>query len=217
MITIHGLFGSPFVRALRIALAEKALPWAWAPFAIGQQKQEPYLSRQPFGKIPAMEDDGFGLYETQAMLRYIERKAPAPTLIPSDLREAARMDQLLGITDCALWPTVCLPINFNRLVAPRLGMQVDEAAIEAALPHAKTTIRAIAGLMGEGPFLTGDVFSLADAAIIPHLDMLASTPEGRPLMDAQPRLTAWLALVRQRPSVIASRRPPEEVLGVAAA
>ena len=212
MITIHGVFGSPFVRALRIALDEKALPWAWAPLKLGTNRQEPYLSRQPFGKIPAIEDAGFDLYETQAILRHIDRKTPTPALIPADPRQAARMDQMLAILDCALWPSVCLPINFNRLIAPKLGRPVDEAAIAAALPMAETTVRAVAALQAEAPFMTGQAISLADIALLPHLDALAITPEGRPMIEAQPRLFEWLGHMRKRPSVLASRRPPEDVL-----
>ncbi len=100
MITIHGVFGSPFVRALRIALDEKGLPWAWAPLTLGEHKQEPYLSLHPFGKIPAIVDDGFELYETQAMLRHIDRTAAEPALMPADPYRAARADQILAIVDC---------------------------------------------------------------------------------------------------------------------
>ncbi len=215
MITIHGIFGSPFVRALRIALDEKRLPWAWAPFPLGAQKQEPYLRLQPFGKIPAIVDDGFELYETNAMLRHIERKAPHPALIPTDPHRAARMDQLMGIVDCALWPSVCRPINFNRLVAPRIGVPVDEAAITAALPMAKTTLDAIANLDVGGPFITGDTLTLADIALLPHIDALAKTPEGREMLSAYPAIGAWLETMRARPSVPTSNLPPEQVLAAA--
>jgi glutathione S-transferase len=211
MITIHGVFGSPFVRALRIALDEKHLPWAWAPFPLGAQKQEPYLSLQPFGKIPALTDDGFALYETNAMLRYIDRKSPTPALTPTDPHRAGRMDQLLCIVDCALWPTACRPINFNRLVAPRIGVPTDETAIEAALPHAETTLKAIAALHA-GPYLTGETLTLADIAMLPHLDALSKTPEGKTLLIGYPAIQAWLETMRARPSVPTSNKPPETVL-----
>ena len=211
MITVHGIFGSPFVRALRIALEEKGVPWAWAPFAMGQQKQEPYLSLHPFGKIPAIEDDGFVLYETQAMLRHIDRARPAPALIPADPRRAARMDQMLAILDCYLWPLACRPINFNRLVAPRIGVPVNDAAVAAATPDAVVAVRALASLQA-GPFLTGETISLADAAVLPHLDMLSRTPEGGPILAAHGALSSWLAMMRERPSVENSRQPPELVL-----
>jgi glutathione S-transferase len=212
MITIHGIFGSPFVRALRIALSEKNLAWGWAPFVLGAHKQEPYISRHPFGKIPAIDDDGFELYETQAMLRYIDRKAPEPALTPSDTQSLARMDQILAIVDCYLWPTACRPINFNRLIAPRIGMTPDEAAVAEGVPHATVAVAAIAKLQGRHEYLAGDALSLADIAVIPHLDGLSRTAEGAPLIEAHTALAAWLERMRARQSVRDSNVPPEKLL-----
>jgi glutathione S-transferase len=212
MITIHGIFGSPFVRALRIGLEEKGVEWDWAPFPLGAQKQEPYLSLHPFGKIPAIVDDGFVLYESQAMLRHIDRKVASPALIPSDPLQAARMDQLLCIVDCYLWPTACFPINFNRLIAPRIGMAPDEQAVANGVPRAEVAVRAIAALQGGNRFLAGDALSLADIAVVPHLDALAMTPEGAPIMAAHPALMAWLTEMRARPSVKRAAVAPEKLL-----
>ena len=212
MITIHGIFGSPFVRALRIGLEEKGVAWNWAPFPLGAQKQEPYLSLHPFGKIPAIVDDGFVLYESHAILRHIDRKAASPALIPSDPRQAARMDQLLCIVDCYLWPTACFPINFNRMIAPRIGLAPDEQAVADGVPRAEVAVRAIADLQAGNRFLAGDALSLADIAVVPHLDALAVTPEGAPIMAAHPALMAWLTEMRTRPSVKRAAVAPEKLL-----
>ncbi len=95
------------------------------------------------------------------------------------------------------------------------GMPVDDAAVAAALPMAETAVRAIAALQADAPFMTGGAISLADIALVPHLDALAVTPEGRPMVAAHPRLGAWLEAMRTRPSVLASRRAPDEVLAAA--
>lgn len=215
MITIHGVFGSPFVRALRIALDEKGLPWAWAPFTLGEHKQEPYLSLHPFGKIPAIVDDGFALHETNAMLRHIDRKAPAPALMPTDPYRAARVDQILAIVDNYLWPLACAPINFNRLIAPRIGLPVNEDAVTGGIPHAEVAVRALDRLHGGAPFLTGETLTLADIAVVPHLDALARTPEGQAILAPYPGLLAWIERMRARPAVQASSKPPEAVLQAA--
>lgn len=215
MITIFGIFGSPFVRALRIALDEKGLAWAWSPFALGEHKEAAYLARHPFGKIPAIEDDGFALYETSAMLRHIERKQPDPALIPADAHRAARMDQLMCIVDNYLFRDAAMPIGFNRVIAPRIGRPVDEAAVAAAVQPCRTTLGAIACLQSEGVFLTGDTLTLADIAILPHLDFLTRTPEGGEALAAFPRLLGWLETMRARPSVQRSAVAPEKILQAA--
>jgi len=212
MITLHGIFGSPFVRAIRIALMEKELDWNWAPFKLGEQSQEPYASLHPFGKIPALTDDGFELYETQAMLRYIDRAAAAHPLAPIDHKAAARMDQLLGIVDCYLWPNVSRPIGFNRIIAPRIGVAPDEQAVVNALPFAKMTIGAIARLMPQRGYMVGDNLTLADIAHIPHLDWLQQIPEVAVMFDDHPVLMKWLGNMRERKSVQDSARAPEKLL-----
>jgi glutathione S-transferase len=215
MITIYGIFGSPFVRALRIALDEKGLPWAWSPFQLGEQTQEPYLSRQPFGKIPAIEDDGFPLYETGAMLRHIDRKTPEPALIPADPKRAARMDQIMCIVDNYLFRDACGPIGFNRLIAPRIGLPVKEEAVAAAVAPARRAVTAISKLHAGGAFLTGDGVTLADIAVLPHLDLLNRTPEGGGILADFPVLTDWIATMNARPSVRASGKSPDKVLNAA--
>ncbi len=215
MITIHGVFGSPFVRTVRIGLDEKGLPWAWAPFKLGEQKQEPHLSLHPFGKIPAITDDGFVLHETNAILRHIDRKVQAPALIPADPHRAARMDQIMCIVDNYLWPNVSRPIGFNRVIAPMIGAPVDEDAIRQAMPDARTTLRALAGLLGENDFLCGPDISLADIAVLPHVKFLDRAPEGQDLLASHAGLVAWLARMSARPSVAASAKPPEKVLNAA--
>jgi glutathione S-transferase len=212
MITLYGIFGSPFVRAVRIALEEKHLPWVWSPFKLGDQTQQPYLSLHPFGKIPALADDGFALYETQAMLRYINSAAPEPALIPGGRQDAARMDQLLTILDCYCWLNVARPIGFNRIIAPRIGVAPDEQAIANAIPHAHTTLAAIEALMPDTGFMVGSALTLADIALIPHLDLLQMTPECGPILAQHPKLTAWLAAMRGRQSVRNSNVPPERLL-----
>ena len=65
---VHGVPGSPYVRAALLTLEEKGAPYKLAAMAPGTLKQEPHLSRHPFGRIPAFEHDGWMLYETWAIM-----------------------------------------------------------------------------------------------------------------------------------------------------
>lgn len=208
MFTIHGIFGSPFVRSVRIALEEKKLPWAWENVGFGNTKAEPHISRHPFGRIPAIDDDGFELYETQAILRYINRLRADPPLIPADPRTEARMNQFMGISDGYFFPQVTATISFGRFIAPRLGLPVDEDKIAAAVPQATTCLAAINALLSDGPYLTGNQFTLADILLMPNVEPLAMTPEGQTIIPNYPKITAWVAKCAERPSVQASAAPP---------
>src|SRR5215471_1622187 len=97
--TIHTIPGSPFARAVCATLEEKGAAYRIHGMQPGQHKVEPHVSRHPFGRVPVIEHDGFMLYETQAILRYLDRVLPAPALTPTDPKAAARMDQVMNVSD----------------------------------------------------------------------------------------------------------------------
>src|SRR5258708_2977289 len=90
---VHSIPGSPFGRAVLTTLEEKGASYRFSPVAPGTLRSPEHLARHPFGRVPVLEHNGFLLYETQAILRYLDRVLPAPALTPSDPKRAARMDQ----------------------------------------------------------------------------------------------------------------------------
>ena len=71
-IVIHGVPGSPYLRSALLGLEEKGLPYRLNVIELETQRGPEYLKLQPFGRIPVLEHGDFRLYETQAMLRYID-------------------------------------------------------------------------------------------------------------------------------------------------
>ena len=199
-LVVHGLSGSPFVSSVLIGLAEKRLPHRYVRMPFGTSKSPENMARQPFGRVPSLEHGDFHLYETQAILRYIDQLAPEPVLQPADARARARMNQVMGINDWYLFPRVGVAITFPRIVAPLYQRPVDEAAIVAALPAARVCIGELDRLLGGGPFFGGEAISLADILVVPQLDFAALTQEARDLM-APTGLAAWLERMRARDSL----------------
>ena len=146
---VHGVPGSPYVRAALLALEEKGADYRLAAMPFGTAKQEPYISLQPFARIPAFEHDGWVLYETQAIMRYVDAVVSGPSLQPGEPRAAARMNQLLGIADWYVMPQVSSAITFGRVVAPRFNLPVDEDRIARGIPNARICIGEIARLLGD--------------------------------------------------------------------
>jgi glutathione S-transferase len=203
--TVHTIPGSPFARAVFATLEEKGASWRIAPLGPGTNRQEPHLSRHPFGRVPVLEHDGFHLYETQAILRYLDRILPQPSLTPTDPKASARMDQVMNINDWYLFQGCANIIVFQRIIAPRLlGQPSNEAAVTDAMPRARTVFPELARLLGDRPYFAGDQVSLADFLVAPHLDFFAMTPEWGPLTVEAPNLVAWLARMEQRPSMQAT-------------
>jgi len=71
---VYGPALSTYVWSARLALAEKGVTHELVDVPFGAQREEPHLSRQPFAKLPAFEHDGFVLYETQAIVRYVDER-----------------------------------------------------------------------------------------------------------------------------------------------
>jgi glutathione S-transferase len=200
MIVIHGVPGSPYVRMPLLACEEKGVAWRLAAMSMGEARTPKHLARQPFARIPAMEHGDFQLYEAQAMLRYIDQAFDGPPLIPADPRAAARMNQVMGIVDWYVMPSISAGICFNRIIKPMFDMPVDEAAVAAAVPMAGTCVDALSAILGDMPFFAGEAVSLADLAAVAHLDFMPLAPETRELLAASPALAAWLERMTARPS-----------------
>jgi glutathione S-transferase len=202
---VHSVPGSPFGRAVLAMLEEKGTPYRLAPVALGTFQSPEHLARHPFGRVPVLEHGGFMLYETQAILRYLDRLLPQPSLTPADPRRAARMDQAMNVNDWYLFHGVGNVIIFHRVIAPRLlGKAPDEAGIEAAMPKAKVVFNELARLLGENEYFSGDAISLADLMLAPAVEFFTLVPEWSVLGAPHANLVAWIARMQARPSMQAT-------------
>ena len=204
---VYGAAMSPYVWSARLALAEKGVAHDLVSVGIDEFRTEPHISRHPFGRIPAFEHDGFELYETQAIMRYVDEAFPAAPLQPIELHPFARMNQIMGIVDSYLTPCLLMNVLFQRFVAPLIGRSCDEAAVADALPRVRHCIGEIARLAGDQPFLVGDAVSLADLMVIPQLSYFTKLPEGAAQFAELPALGAWVDRMEERQSVQVTRPP----------
>jgi len=203
--TVHTIPGSPFARAVLATLEEKGARYRLAPVMPGTMRSPEHLARHPFGRVPVFEHNGFVIYETQAILRYLDRVLPEPSLTPADPKAAARMDQAMNVNDWYLFQGVGNVITFHRVVGPKLmGLQPDEAAIAAAMPKAQAVFDELARLLGERTYFTGEALSLADILVAPQLAFFTLTPEWAELGAPHANLAAWLARMEARPSMQAT-------------
>ena len=201
MITVHSIPGSPYGLLVLATCVEKNAPYRLQPVIPGQHRQAPYTSLHPFSRIPAIEDGDFKLYETQAIARYIDAAYGAPrALTPKDPKAEARMNQVIGVIDWYFFaPNSAMTLGFNRIVAPKLGFPVDEAAAIASLPQTRHSLEVLAGFVAKSPYMAGESFSLADIHAGSHIDLLIGAPEAREMIEGTP-IPAWLERLAARPS-----------------
>jgi glutathione S-transferase len=202
---VHGVPGSPYVRSALLGFEERHVPYRLEAMPIGASKSEQHLQRQPFGRIPALEHGDFRLYETQAILRYANRLGSGPSLVPTDAKAAARVDQIVGIVDWYVMPFITVGITAERVMSQLFwGRATDEANITRALPTARTCIRELARLQGTAPFAAGDNLSIADLMLAPQLEYFRATPEGTELLRGT-CLDSWLTRMGLRASMQATQ------------
>ena len=204
-LILHGYRYSVYQRIARLALAEKGVAYERVevnPFA--PDVPAAYLALHPFGRVPALVHDGFALYETAAITRYIDRAFPGPALQPTGPRALARMDQIIGVVDAyAYWPLV-RQVFSHRVFRPRAGQPGDEAEIAKGLAAAVKVLAALEKLMADDAFLVGPSLSLADLHLGAMLAYFVQAGEGDALVHKHVRLADWWQRLKRRPSFTAT-------------
>lgn len=206
-IIVYGAAYSVYVRAVRLALAEKGVPYELVEvdvFAAGGPPAE-QVARHPFGRIPAFEHDGFRLYEASAIERYVDEAFDGPRLQPESPKSRAIMNQAISLLDSYAYRTLVWNIYVESVSKPREGQRRDEAWIAAALPRAETCLDALERVMGHGPWLAGAHFTLADCHAAPMFDYFRLAAEGAAMLATHESLSRWWERMAARPSMLATR------------
>jgi glutathione S-transferase len=200
---LYGLARSVYTRIVRLALEEKAVGYSLEEVEIFGPRGVPaaHLARQPFGRIPAFEHDGFMLYETDAITRYIDEAFTGTRLQPHLLRARARMNQVIAIIDAYAYRPMIWGVFAARIVAPEEGIAPNEMLVAESLTRSRTCCRALEQILGTSRYFTGEELTLADLHALPILLYFSMTQEGRETLSEHPRLRAWLDATAARPSV----------------
>jgi glutathione S-transferase len=200
---LFGLSYSVYTRIARLVLEEKGVRYRFQEVDVFASSGVPpeHLRRHPFGRIPVLEHDGFMLYETSAITRYVDETFRGPALQPAAPASRARMNQTISSLDAYAYRPMIWDIFVQRVSVPRSGGVPDEHAIQTALPVARTCLSVLAAQLAERHYLVGDSLSLADLHAAPMLMYLAATPEGTQLLKEHPMLQAWLRAMSARESV----------------
>jgi glutathione S-transferase len=171
---IYGVPLSVHTRKIIGAARLKNIPYELQPVVpvIPGNPPPNWRELSPLGLIPAIEDEGFRLADSTAILHYLERKVPEPALLPSEpqaLGTALFLDAWAGT---ALFGAVVRPLFHNQIVRPNINkLPADQSQIDAALrlavPEAFTYLESLI----RGSFLVGSAPSIADLAVVSNLIM----------------------------------------------
>jgi glutathione S-transferase len=194
MIRLHYHPASTYSRRVRIALLEKGIPHELVPVDLAARKhREPeYLELNPYARVPTLEEDGFVLYESAAILQYLEATYPTPPLVPPDVRGRALVDMHLRLCDLQM-ARHAGTIVFPKRFLPR--ERWDGEAMETAKRSIEKHLAILDRQLGSDEYLVANRYTLAEVSYTPFLYFL-------PLMEITPppAVSAWSARVLARPS-----------------
>jgi glutathione S-transferase len=177
------------VRIVRLVLAEKGIAYELVPVDVFAEGGAPawYGGHHPFGRIPAFEHDGFRLFETSAIGRYVDEAFDGPALQPKDARTRATMNQIIGLLDAYAYKSMVWDVAVERLEKE----VPDEALIANGLRQAETVLSVLTALKAPGPWLLGEQLTLADLHAASIIAYFLKVTEGQKLLAAFADIRAW--------------------------
>jgi glutathione S-transferase len=214
MPKVYGVSLSPFVRKVRVVLAEKNVAYEVDPVLPVNVSAE-FKKKSPLGKVPAYEDGGKTLADSSIICAYIERTHPTPALYPSDAYECARATWFEEYADSGISPIAGPKVFFQKIVGPKFFQQTtDEAVVKNALEvELPPMFDYLNGELRDGnPHFVGNQLTIADIAVASIFVNLQHTGF---VLDASrwPRLAAALNATQGRPSFQALIAEDRAMLG----
>jgi glutathione S-transferase len=192
-VTLHGYQFSVYTRIAKMVLHEKGVSYDTVEVDPFSDVDPAYLDLHPFGRVPVLTHDGFSVFETVAITRYIDSAFEGPSLQPNGLKAATRMNQVIAMVDSyGYWPMV-RQIFSHRVFQPLAGEPADESEIAAGLRASQKVLAALNDIAEEGYVLNGNKITLADCHLAPMVDYFVRAQEGRDMMRLYPALSGWWA------------------------
>jgi len=168
---LYSFFNSSTSYRVRIALALKGVDANLLPVNIRVQahKAPEYVAKNPSANVPLIDDDGFRLGQSLAIIDYLDARYPEPRLIPQQVQERARVLEMAYLIACDMHPVNNLRVL--RYLVKELG--VDEVAKNAWYAHwideGFSSLEQLLARADSGKFCLGEQVSLADCCLVPQV------------------------------------------------
>ena len=117
---VYGFTRSTFVNIVRMVLTHKEVPYTFRDLESEMGKSS-HLALHPFNRVPILQHGDFVLYETSAIVAYLDETFPCLPLQPSDIPGRARIEQWISIVNSYYYPYMIYHVSHERNVFPELG------------------------------------------------------------------------------------------------
>jgi glutathione S-transferase len=210
---VYGFPQSTFVNIVRLVLTHKNVPYTFHDLETVMGKQE-HLALHPFNRVPILGHGEFTVYETSAIVSYIDEAFPGPRLTPQDVRARARMNQWISAVNSYYYPYMIYHVTHERRVFPELGIPSDEKVVAHALPKVELGLQVLERTLSRGDdYLVGSELSLADFYLLPSTFSFYQIEEGKTLYPKFPAFCRWrermenLETTKKLRAILPPRRP----------
>ncbi|KAJ3500080.1 hypothetical protein NMY22_g19382 [Coprinellus aureogranulatus] len=201
VLTLYGGSNATCTQRVATILHEKQVPFKFVEIDLRnrEHKSPEYLEKQPFGQVPVIDDDGYLLYESRAISRYIaEKYADQGTpLIPKDLKARGRFEQAASIEQNNFDPFAS-KIVMEKVFKPFFGMSTDEAIYEANNETLNAKLDVYEKILSKQKYLAGDELTLADLFHLPYGTLVSAA--GSDAITKRPNVARWFKEISERAS-----------------
>ncbi|KAJ2923723.1 hypothetical protein H1R20_g13374, partial [Candolleomyces eurysporus] len=197
VLTLYGHPSSTCTQLVATVFHEKQVPFELKviSFEKGEHKSANFLAKQPFGQ----DDDGYIIYESRAIARYIEEKfaGQGTTLIPKDLKAKGQFEQAASVEASNFDPYVTA-LYFEKILKPYMGLTPDEATFNALIKKLEAKLDVYDQILSKQKYLGGDEFTAADLFHLPYGSLLPTI--GSNAIESRPNVAKWFKSLQDRPS-----------------
>jgi glutathione S-transferase len=197
---LYGHPGSASSRKVLTLLAEKGAncEFVLVDLASGQQAGDAFRKLHPFGKIPVLEHDGLVLYETRAILGYLDQTLAGHSLLPDAPRARAQAEQWISIETCYFGGGT-LTLLYQCILGPMMGKEPDINAVNEARKTLSYALDVMELALSTRAYLAEGGFSMGDICMMPGIQVIANAKQGD-LLDSRPSVARWWSAVSERDS-----------------
>ncbi|OMP82713.1 Glutathione S-transferase PARB [Diplodia seriata] len=185
-----------------VTILEKELPYEFIliDIAKGDQKSEEYRKLQPFGKVPVLNDDGFVMFESRAICKYLDRKYPSVRkLIPEGDEAYGRFEQACSVEQ-SYFAAAAETIGTELVIRPMKGLGApDEARVAQAEKDLDTVLAIYDEILAKQRYLAGDELTLADLFHLPNGAALKGG-KWKEMFSKYPNADKWFTELQERNS-----------------
>src|SRR6516164_7154913 len=200
-VTLFGFPRSTYVQIPGLVLTHQEVVYAFHDLEAEMNTQS-HLALHPFERVPILRHGNFTLYETSAIVAYVDEVFGSSRLTPEEPQMRARMNQWISAINGYYYPDLIYHVSHERNVFPQLGIPSDEKVVAHAIPKVEVCLQVLEReLLDSGQFLLGPELSLADFYMLPIIHAFGFAPEAQTMYPKHPAICAWRERMEALPAL----------------